>query len=373
MMSCDISIRHHLRHKSAQISLARQVSSMHSTGRYWSADLRYQCVAAVKNGATPQEVADMMLIPRRTIVDWVVRDKCGFSLDTAEKEGAPRCIDDPTLERMCAAVDKNPFVSDVELVRQFHLTCTPRTVANTLASHNPPYTWKKPSLDNANYTEENLLLNKKWGGKIWKVPHDLRLYEDEAGIHDRLVPLQARAPQGKRAYLPRKSRGKLFQYALLINDHELLHPPYLSKVSFNDEVFKKYAFEHVVPHVFDDVVVCWDRLGRSGRKKDPDKQHFNPEVQKAVEAKGGEVWLLPPYGKFWNPAENVHSFLKGNVRQAYADSPACHEGRLRTRDELEADLLVAADNITEEFIEAAWRNRADGREFKETFPQLYKK
>jgi hypothetical protein len=218
-----------------------------------------------------------------------------------------------------------------------------------------------------------LALNVKWGRKIKKVPHELRLYEDEAGILDNLVPAKARAVRGKRACLRAKSRGKLFQYAITIDHRSLLHEPYLSRSSFADEPFKDYALERVVPHVVEDTVVIWDQLGRAGRKANPDKQHFNPEVRAAIEQKGGKLWLLPPYGKFWNPAEHIHSMLKSDVRHAYADSPACHEGRLRTRAELEADLLVAADRITEEHIEAAWRNRADGREFKQTFPHLYKR
>jgi hypothetical protein len=72
-----------------------------------------------------------------------------------------------------------------ELVRQFQLSCTPRTVANALREHDPPYIWKDASWDNANYTEENLLWNVKWGNKIKKIPPELRLYEDEAAILDK--------------------------------------------------------------------------------------------------------------------------------------------------------------------------------------------
>jgi transposase len=110
---------------------------MHSSGKYWSAEMRYQMVEAVKSGRSPQEVADVTGIPRRTIVDWVTRDKCGFSLENSPKPGQPRLIDEHTVERLCAAVDANPFISNEELVRKYKLSCSPRTVDRALASHDP--------------------------------------------------------------------------------------------------------------------------------------------------------------------------------------------------------------------------------------------
>lgn len=344
---------------------------MHAKAQYWSPQLRAQVVHALEGGASIREASNLMRIPYSTVADWAKRAKCGLPLDDQPKSGRPRAIEDFTLKRICAAVDANPFLSNLEIVRRFRLPCTAETVNTALAEHDPPYTWKEPSLDNANYTEENLMLNVKWGEKMRNVPLDLRLYEDEAGILDNEVPARARAVKGKRVYLPRKSRGKLFQYAITIDQHSLLHPPYVSRSSFSDEPFKNYALQCVVPHVTKGMVVIWDQLGRSGRKLDPDKQHFNPEVRSAIEGKGGQLWLLPPYGKFWNPAEHVHHFLKSRIRQMYSDSDAFHEGRLRTREELEADLLSAADEVDESMIAGAWRNRANGREFKEHFPHLY--
>ncbi len=36
-------------------------------------------------------------------------------------------------------------------------------------------------------------------------------------------------------------------------------------------------------------VLLWDRLGRSGRKRKPDKQHYSPTAITAIETKGGKV------------------------------------------------------------------------------------
>jgi transposase len=346
---------------------------MHRKHEYWHPQVRHLMVEGVKTGSTLQELAALLNIHPKTIARWVKHDKLGHSLENEPKEGRPRVIDDATLERICAAVDANPFISNEELVRKFRLPSTPHTVGRLLREHDPPYTYKQAEWDSANYTSENLLLNVKWGNKIKHVPLDDRLYEDEAAILDNEAPALGRAVVGKRIYEPHKSRGKLFQYAITIDRHSLVHPPFISISSFKDDPFKDYAIQHVAPHVTDGTVVIWDQLGRAGKKANPDKQHFNPEVRAAIEARGGKLWLLPPYGKFWNPAEEVHAFLKGRVRKYYIDSPAWQEHRLRTRAELEEDLLRAADDVTEEIVEAAWCHRANGRAFKEHFPHLYKK
>ena len=82
---------------------------MHASGEYWAPQLRAQVVAAVKQGATMQQVSSLMQIPYSTVKEWVKLAKCGFSLDDLPKSGRPRAIDDSTLERICAAVDAEPF------------------------------------------------------------------------------------------------------------------------------------------------------------------------------------------------------------------------------------------------------------------------
>ena len=64
--------------------------------------------------------------------------------------------------------------------------------------------------------------------------------------------------------------------------------------------------------------MIWDRLGRSGRSQNPKKQHYNPEIIKSIVDRGGEVWHLPPYGKYFNPAELLFNDLKNHyIRPHY--------------------------------------------------------
>ncbi len=92
---------------------------------------------------------------------------------------------------------------------------------------------------------------------------------------------------------------------------------------------------NLVPNLKSGIVVFWDRLGKSGRKKDPVVQHFNPRAKKLIQDKNCKLVLLPPYGKLFNPCELVNSFLKSEVRKAYTKSPAAATQRARTFRELQ--------------------------------------
>ena len=49
--------------------------------------------------------------------------------------------------------------------------------------------------------------------------------------------------------------------------------------------------------------IVWDRLGRSGRSKNPTRMHFNPAVHSALNRGGIQVVMLLPKGHMLNPAE----------------------------------------------------------------------
>ena len=56
--------------------------------------------------------------------------------------------------------------------------------------------------------------------------------------------------------------------------------------------------------------LIWDRLGRSGKSKNPSNQHYNQKVVKAAFKRGVNIKFLPPLGKYFDPLELLFNDLK---------------------------------------------------------------
>ena len=192
-----------------------------------------------------------------------------------------------------------------------------------------------------------------------------RVYQDESYLYDNEAPTKGRSLRGKP--IPKKKRrlGKRFPFAIAISENGLLHQPILQKDTFNDESFKNYVEQYLVPNLKQRKVVLWDRLGRSGKKKNPDKQHFNPEVEKMIKKKKSKLVFLPPYGKYFNPCELANGYLKSRLREMYQDSIAFKEGRPTTFDQLKADLKKASLEITPEMCRNWFKERATDKGYKD--------
>ena len=59
----------------------------------------------------------------------------------------------------------------------------------------------------------------------------------------------------------------------------------------------------LVDLVDQDKILLLDRLGRSGRSKDPKRMHYNKDVREKFIDKGCGYELLPPKGAEFNPCE----------------------------------------------------------------------
>lgn len=73
-----------------------------------------------------------------------------------------------------------------------------------------------------------------------------------------------------------KEEGERFAFAVAMTDAGLLHYPYLIKENFNDENFMEYFRDELAPRLKKGMVVFWDRLGKSGRKKNSTAQTLQP-------------------------------------------------------------------------------------------------
>jgi len=176
-----------------------------------------------------------------------------------------------------------------------------------------------------------------------------------------------RARRGRTVHRKRKRRGKKYSFAISMTNAGLLHPPYLIQGNFDDDQFMEYVEDMLVPKLESGMVVFWDRLGKSGRKKHPVVQHFNPRAKKLIQEKNCKLVFLPPYGKYFNPCELVNSFLKSQLRKVYTSSPPAVTQRARTFRELQKDLEKASQKITPDICAGFFRERANGRAFKNRY------
>lgn len=79
------------------------------------------------------------------------------------------------------------------------------------------------------------------------------------------------------------------------------------------QIVTKKAAKHLRPGE----ILFWDRLGRSGRAKNPKAQHYNPKCRAAIERAGATVRMLPPKGHLWNPIELLNNDLKEHHIRPY--------------------------------------------------------
>ena len=156
----------------------------------------------------------------------------------------------------------------------------------------PPIVRKAPSDEepiNENKSQEE---GKKILNTLRKIRNSIRIYQDESFIYDNERTKKVRVMRGKIIHRKRKRRGKRFAFSISMTEGGLLHPPYLIKENFNDENFVEYFREELAPKLEKGMVVFWDRLGRSGRKKNPEKQHYNPAIKKSLKRRDVHLFFF---------------------------------------------------------------------------------
>lgn len=209
--------------------------------------------------------------------------------------------------------------------------------------------------------------------KVKDIPWEKRVYMDESFVYNNEAPSMGRSKKGAPINRIRDKRGKRLTMYLAIRVDGLVHPPILKPLNADDKEFMRYVEESLVPCLRPGEVVIWDRLGRSGRAKNPCKQHYNPVARKMIEDVGCQLMILPPKGKYFDPIELVFSLLKGEVRRTYGQSIAAIEQRPRTEKEIREAVQDGSRKISPTQLRGFYKERANGRSFKKVYPDLIDK
>lgn len=132
------------------------------------------------------------------------------------------------------------------------------------------------------------------------------VYLDEVGSHLGMTRRYSRSPRGERAYgTAPGSRGK---NRTLITALTLagIGPGLLLDEPITRETFDGYIIHLLAPTLTPGQIVVVDNL----------KVHYSDRAREAIEARGAQLWYLPPYSPDLNPIEEAFSKVKTFLRGA---------------------------------------------------------
>lgn len=142
------------------------------------------------------------------------------------------------------------------------------------------------------------------------------IFIDESGLSTKMARLRGWAPKGERcrAAIPH-GHWKTITFVGGLTLKGFIAPMLLDG-PMDGECFRAWVEQMLAPTLRSGDIVIMDNL----------PAHKVAGVSQAIEAKGAELFYLPPYSPDFNPIENAFAKLKAHVRKAAA----------RTIDTLEA-------------------------------------
>ena len=141
-----------------------------------------------------------------------------------------------------------------------------------------------------------------------------------------LCPRKGRVQGNEPLLTPQNYRAVTYTAAIVIG-YEGVVKCSLYQRPMNDQTFKEFCLEteEIPPHARNlggrpltqllprRSYIVWDRLGRSGRCKEPIRMHYNPEIRRQLKEAGVEVIILPPKGHLLNPEKVFHASLQDRI------------------------------------------------------------
>jgi transposase len=346
------------------MELREEVKGSHRNG-----EIRKMALLCLKDGMTPREVAKQFKVSKQTIFNWKNQWKKKGKLIPYVSTGRPKILWDEPIKRILSALKANPSATNEMLCAVADNMIAPRTISDYLKREN--ITQKRIVDGGAQKMDDRIIQETRdFYLSIIQIPWKNRVYMDESFVYNNEACSMGRSKKGEPINRVRDKRGKRWTMYLAIRVDGLVHPPILKPLNADDKEFMKYVEQSLIPCLRPGEIVIWDRLGRSGRCKAPNKQHYNPRARQLIEEKGCHLMILPPKGKYFDPIELVFGLLKGEVRKTYGASVAAAEQRPRTEVEIREAVANASLKITSEHIFGFFKERSNGKSFRTVYPHL---
>lgn len=151
--------------------------------------------------------------------------------------------------------------------------------------------------------------------RVKRIPFRNRIYVDETAVFGNECKKKGRARVGTKLYYPRSRQSKKYTLHVYMTNEAVLHWELADKNATDAEVLR--VFKRVKNKLERGKTLIWDRLGRSGRAKNPTAQHYNPKIAETLRECGVDLMFLPPKGKYFNPAELLFGDLKEHGIRPY--------------------------------------------------------
>jgi transposase len=264
--------------------------------------------------------------------------------------------------KICRRLDNNPLLTNQQLQASVDEKVSLTTISRTLQNAQPKFTSKK--IEDVSEAE----MSDEWRREVKKFlrmlnrshPMANRIYGDETAIYANEARSRGRSRKGKRIHRKREYYAKKFTLHVFIREGEVVAWDLSEDNADDDEVLRVFTTK-VLPKVEEHDVLIWDRLGRSGRCRNPVKQHFNPQIKSLLESKGATVLLLPPKGKYLNPVELLNNHLKEHYLRVHKRKGGKHF----TFENLKQKLRNYFANLENDTISSFFQCRATGKYLKD--------
>lgn len=259
-------------------------------------------------GCGKMALANKYKLPLSTVRNILTRARENHG-DPVRPRGHNKRILTPADQRkLFRTLDRKPSKTNQQLTAAVGHKIEPQRVSEYLALARPRFTWHTPvNQEPEEVTEEWKTDMRRFIGKVQKIRLDERIYGDEAGIYSNDAPKMVRARRGKKVYRVKPRWGKRYTLHVYARRNSVVYWELSDNNADDKEIVR--VVRSVAKKIKNGDVLIWDRLGRSGRKAKPDKQHYSPTAIAAIESNGGKVIHLPPKGKYLNPVQRFKKSL----------------------------------------------------------------
>ena len=313
-----------------------------------------------KRGHGKTAIAKKYGVAEQTVVNIAKRAKLPSSEQNPPRGHKRRKLGTADVRKLTTYLDKHPGATNIKLSQVVGGKIAERTVSTYLLRANPPFKVKKfTDVEPEEFTEEWRIRGRAFTKAVKRIPLATRVYQDETGIWSNDAKRYGRGRVGKPMIRRKKRHGKKYTLHIWARQTNIVYWELRDKYANDIESVK--VCKRAAKKLKEGDVVIWDRLGKSGRCKNPKAQHYNPECLKAIEAAGASRLFLPPKGKYWNPVELLNNDLKEHYIRP-------HYGKREidmSRDVLRKLIKGYMDNVAPRVLRSFFAKRANGKHAEE--------
>ena len=339
--------------------------------------------------ATPTTAARVIGSSVQTVYNWL---KNGIE---EKKRGPARMITDgsPEKERLEQLASEDPYGRLIQiaerLAEETGVNPSYSTAKRQLYSRaSPKFTLKtadksteEKNLDKLLDMQKGYIDGLNFALSSGRISIDQLCFMDEFPIYAGKVPVKGRVRKGEKLYCRAPYMATRYTGVICITSDACVKVD-VFKGNTDDAQCKKFCLEsqsseapcrnlrgpglgELLPR---GSFLIWDRLGRSGRCRDPKKIHYNPDIISNLAEHGIKTVHLPPKGHLFNPAEVAINAVQQLISRWHPPgNPVNEYGQTlvgpRSFDECRLALSYAISSLSSSSFQGFFKARVRGEQF----------